>query len=268
MVVILPPRGRILTDQESTKPGAVPSVLTLRATRSAVYERGNELDGREAAVAEHGGLLVTHLLFQYLGATSIDDPDFDWESEVLEKVPTTVEELVRRLAHQITLDEHRPLIRATFQSAKRCQELAKQVLDQMADGIAVPEPPAKQRKPRRQNTVPLLVDRRVIKEGSALHYVAQTEPERKALENWLAKDERRRQATWVNHRTKSILWAYDEQQYSPSGLVSKMWWDAGWDDRPVANQGTMRWLLGDGRSLWDLAQLIHSEEDEPGDDES
>ncbi|WP_433729607.1 AIPR family protein [Nocardia sp. CA-129566] len=244
------------------------SVLTLRATRSAVYERGNELDGREAAVAEHGGLLVTHLVFQHLGATSIDDPDFDWDSEVLEKVPTIVAELVRRLAHQITLDEHRPQIRATFQSAKRCQELAKQVLDQLADGIAVPEPPAKQRKPRRQNTVPLLVDRRVIKEGSALHYVAQTEPERKALENWLVEDERRRQATWVNHRTKSILWAYDEQQYSPSGLVSKMWWDAGWDERPVANQGTMRWLLPDGRSLWDLAQLIHSEEDEPGDDES
>jgi hypothetical protein len=78
----------------------------------------------------------------------------------------------------------------------------------------------------------------------------------------LVQDERRRQATWVNHRTKSILWAYDEKQYSPSGLVSKMWADADWGDRPVANQGTARWFQSDDLSLWDLAQRIHSEEAE------
>ncbi|MDL5201280.1 hypothetical protein [Streptomyces sp. ALI-76-A] len=56
------------------------------------------------------------------------------------------------------------------------------------------------------------------------------------------------------------LWAHDEQQYSPSGLVSKMWADADWDERPVANQGTARWFQSDGLSLWNLAQRIHGEE--------
>ncbi|WP_431999519.1 AIPR family protein [Streptomyces sioyaensis] len=241
------------------------SVLTLRAARSAVYELGSGENSREAATTEHGGFLVTHLIFQYLGATSIDDPDFDWDSEVLEKIPALVPELVRRLTHQIvTRYGPRPQIRTAFQTAQTCRELAKHVLGDLADGVAVPEPPAKERKTRRPNTVPLLVDRRVIKDGAPLRYEALNEPERDAMEEWLVGDTRRRQATWVNHRTKPILWAYDEQQYSPSGLVSKMWADADWDERPVANQGTARWYQSDGLSLWDLAQRIHSEEAEDG----
>ncbi|MBU3862913.1 hypothetical protein KN815_01955 [Streptomyces sp. 4503] len=55
---------------------------------------------------------------------------------------------------------------------------------------------------------------------------------------------------------------FEQQRYSPSGLVSKMWADAEWDERPVANQGTARWFLADGPSLWGLAQRIHSEEGE------
>ncbi|MBW1597321.1 AIPR family protein [Streptomyces sp. JJ38] len=248
------------------------SVLTLRAARSAVYKVGGngreKQNSREAATAEHGGFLVTHLVFHHLGATSIDDPDFDWHSEVLEKVPALVPELVRRLTHLVVARYGpRPQIRTAFQTEKTCRELAEHVLGDLADGVAVPAPPKKERKQRRRNTVPLLVDRRAIKDGAPLRYVAQGEPERDAMEGWLAEDERRRQATWVNHRTKSILWAYDEQQYSPSGLVSKMWADAEWDDRPVANQGTTRWFLADGPSLWGLAQGFHNEEEEEGEDE-
>ncbi|MGQ4517119.1 AIPR family protein [Streptomyces sp. DW26H14] len=239
------------------------SVLTLRAARSAVYKLGGGQNTREAATIEHGSFLITHLLFQHLGATSIDDPDFDWDSEVLEKIPALVPDLVRRLTHQIvTRYAPRPQIRTAFQTVETCRELAKQALADLVDGVTVPEPPVKERKPRRPNTVPLLVDRRVIKDGAPLRYVGLNEPEREAMEKWLAQDERRRQATWVNHRTKSILWAYDEQQYSPSGLVSKMWADADWGDRPVANQGTARWFQAEGLSLWDLAQRIHNEEDE------
>ncbi|MFJ2113401.1 AIPR family protein [Streptomyces sp. NPDC087850] len=245
------------------------SVLTLRAARSAVYKLGSGQNSREAATAEHGGFLVTHLLFHHLGATSIDDPDFDWDSEVLEKIPALVPDLVSRLTHQIvTRYGPRSQIRTAFQTAETCRELAKHVLGDLADGVAVPEPPVKERKPRRPNTVPLLIDRRVIKDGASLRYVAQNEPERDAMESWLVEDERRRQATWVNHRTKPILWAYDEQQYSPTGLVSKMWADADWDERPVSNQGTARWFVADGSSLWDLARRIHSEEDEEGEDQA
>lgn len=239
------------------------SVLTLRAARSAVYEVGSGQNSREAATAEHGGLLVTHLLFQHLGGTSIDDPDFDWDSEVLEKIPALVPDMVRRLTHHVvTRYGPRPQIRSAFQTAETCRDLAKHVLADLTNGVAVPKPPAKVRKTRRPNTVPLLVDRRVIEDGAPLLYRAQSDSERDAMEAWLAGDERRRQATWANHRTKPILWAYDEQRYSPTGLVSKMWADADWDERPVSNQGTARWFRSDGLSLWDLAQRIHNDEAE------
>ncbi|WP_330176080.1 AIPR family protein [Streptomyces sp. NBC_01498] len=243
------------------------SVLTLRTARSAVYELGSGQNGREAATAEHGGFLITHLLFQHLDATSIDDPDFDWDSEVLEKIPSLVPELVRRLTHHIvSLHGQRAQIRTAFHSGETCRQLAKLVLADLAGGVAVPARPTKTRKARRPNTVPILVDRRVMKEGAPLRYVALNEPERDAMAGWLAEDESRRQATWVNHRTKPILWAYDQQQYSPSGLVSKMWADADWDDRPVANQGTARWFPSEDLSLWNLAQRIHKEEAEGEDD--
>ncbi|WP_062995195.1 AIPR family protein [Nocardia mikamii] len=257
------------------------SVLTLRATRSEVHRLGADTErrhslgadaegrlGREASIAEHGGLLITHLIFQFLGGASIGDPDFDWDSEVLEKVPALVPELVRHLAYLIEQTNSRREIRALFRSSAESQILANQVLEQLADGFQVPVKPAPPRKPRRQNTVPLLVDRRVIKDGTPLRFVARTEPERLALIDWLAADERRGQATWVNHRSKSILWTYDSQQYSASGLVTKMWIDAGWDDRPVANQGTVRWQLDDGQTLLDLAQSIHREDALDGDDHS
>ncbi|MFF0225940.1 hypothetical protein [Streptomyces sp. NPDC004629] len=48
------------------------------------------------------------------------------------------------------------------------------------------------------------------------------------------------------------------------GALSEMWADAEWDDRPVTGQWTAHWFLADGRSLWDLAQRIHSEEGEDG----
>jgi hypothetical protein len=47
-----------------------------------------------------------------------------------------------------------------------------------------------------------------------------------------------------------------------------VWADADWDERPVSNQGTARWIRADSRSLWDLAQRIHSEEGEEGEDEA
>ncbi|GHA21422.1 hypothetical protein GCM10010303_34850 [Streptomyces purpurascens] len=74
---------------------------------------------------------------------------------------------MRRLTHQIvTRYGPRPRIRTAFQTAETCRELVKHVLGDLTDGVAVPAPPAKERKPRRPNTVPLLVDHRVIKDGA------------------------------------------------------------------------------------------------------
>lgn len=254
----------VLFEREPSPQRVWRAVGTLRAARAAVHESGSGKNSREAATAEHGSYLITHLVFQHLDATSIDDPDFDWDSEVLEKIPALVPELIRWLTHHLLAEYgQRIQIKSAFQSARTCGKLAELVLRDLADGVEPPARPAKERKTRRPNTVPLLVDRRVIRDGAPLVYRALNEPERQAMKGWLAADVRRGQATWVNHRTKPILWEYDEQRYSPSGLVSKMWEAAEWDDRPVANQGTARWYRGD-TSLWEMVQRIHAEEEEEG----
>jgi len=244
---------------EPTPQRAWHSVQSLRATRSEVYEYSRDATGRAAAVAEHGSFLATHIVSQYLGTTNIDDPDsdFSWESEVLEKIPALVPDVLNRLLAAIDIAGDRPQVKAAFQDPQRCRELAETVLAGLRD---TPGPLAKPRKSRRQNTVPFLVDRRVLKDGTPLEYYGGTAPERAALEGWLVEDERRRRASWVNDRVRPILWEYDKEQYSPSGLVTRMWKLAKWASSSVANQGTLRWYPDGGEvNLWGLALRIREE---------
>jgi hypothetical protein len=41
-----------------------------------------------------------------------------------------------------------------------------------------------------------------------------------------------------------------------------MWQLADWKDQPVANQGTTRWLVEGGESLWTMAIRLQEEEEE------
>lgn len=80
-----------------------------------------------------------------------------------------------------------------------------------------------------------------------------------AVQDWLAEDPRRAQATWVNDRVRCLLWAYDGKRYSASRLVIHLWECAGYEDAPVAAQGPVRWVLADGTSLWELALRLLGE---------
>jgi hypothetical protein len=112
--------------------------------------------------------------------------------------------------------------------------------------------------------VPFLVDAKAIAEGTPLIYdtPVATEREAQALANWLAADPRRIHATWVNDRAKPILWAADQRQYAPSGLITEMWKLAEWEDQPVANQGTARWRIVGGETLWEMALRLQADEED------
>jgi hypothetical protein len=130
------------------------------------------------------------------------------------------------------------------------------------------------RKPRRPNAVHVLVDKRVLDDGERLALSTAYPLEAEALQAWLAEDERRSRATWVNNRAKPILWTADGNQYAPSGLITHMWEQAGWAERPVANQGTARWVTSTGETLADLAWRTlgaleePDESDDPNSDEN
>jgi hypothetical protein len=72
----------------------------------------------------------------------------------------------------------------------------------------------------------------------------------------VAADRKRGHATWINDPAKPLLWAYDGGQYSPSGLVMRIWQLAGWDKAPVAAQGPTRWHVPGEGNLSDLANRL------------
>ena len=247
------------------------SVLILREVDKTLNTLAKELQARAEAIVDRGDRLLAHIVFQHLDLDGIDEPDTEWDS-VLAQVPDAVWQATGWLVHHLDA-EYGPnsIISSTLARSDRCRELARLVLASLRGQGAVPDlppdyRPAKQGKQRRPNAVPTLINAGRIADGSLLTYRATTEPERQAMAAWLAKDPARGTATWINQRTRPLLWSVDGKRYSPSGLVQRMWELAGWAKAPVAVQGPSRWFLSGEGSLWDLAREIMATTD--ADDEA
>ncbi|MGX1851663.1 AIPR family protein [Streptomyces sp. NPDC055299] len=251
------------------------SVQILREVRRTLHAVRSGYEGRGAALTEHGLYLLTHLVFRRLDTESIDEPDpeQEWATAAVQQVPALVKELLPAVAGVIDeLYGERSQIRAVCGDITRCREVAGRVLRAAAGAESLSAPdkyrrvPA-QRKPRRPNAVHVLVDKRVLDEGAPLVLTTAYPLEAEALKDWLAQDEKRGRASWTNHRTKPILWATDGKQYSPSGLITRMWELAEWEKRPVANQGTARWVTETGETLAELAWRVLGELEEPDEEQ-
>ncbi|MGW6937694.1 AIPR family protein [Streptomyces xanthophaeus] len=250
------------------------AVQVLRQVRRSLLELRKRYEGRGAALTEHGTYLLTHLVFRLLDTDSIGEPDQDltWAADAKEQTKTLVERLLPVTAAAIDeLFTERSVIRAVCSDIDRCRELVERVLIVMSEesGLTVPDTYRRvrpSRRRRRPNAVHVLVDKGILRNGEPLTLSSGYPLEAAALRDWLAEDERRSRASWVNHRTKPVLWAADGKQYSPTGLITRMWEEAGWADRPVANQGTARWVIASGETLADLAWSVLDaleESDEP-----
>jgi hypothetical protein len=244
------------------------SVITVRAVREALRDIRPRPEGRGAAIAQHGELLIAHIVLQHLPANEMDDPGFEWDGKVHPRVAEVTEHVLHWLIHHIDAQYGTSAqIISTVTNAERCKALTKAVLTDLHIGSTVPTmpaeymPPARTQRVRRPNAVPTLVDAKALDEGTRLVFQPEGANERRALEPWLSADPRRAEATWVNDRTKPLLWTADQNQYSPSGLVSLMWKLANWEGRPVSNQGPSRWHVAGGESLWDMALRIQSVEE-------
>ncbi|MFF0550917.1 AIPR family protein [Streptomyces sp. NPDC004311] len=250
------------------------AVQVLRQVRRSLLELRKRYQGRGAALTEHGTYLLTHLVFRLLDTDSIGEPDQDlaWAADAKEQTKSLVERLLPVTAAAIDeLFTERSVIRAVCSDIDRCRELVEHVLIVMSEesGRTVPDTYRRvrpSRRRRRPNAVHVLVDKGILRNGEPLTLSSGYPLEAAALRDWLAEDQRRSRATWANHRTKPILWAADGKQYSPTGLIKRMWEEAGWADRPVANQGTARWVIASGETLADLAWGVLDaleESDEP-----
>ncbi|MER5363377.1 AIPR family protein [Streptomyces sp. NPDC002785] len=245
------------------------SVLVHRAVGAALNEERKKFQKRAADVAQRGDLLVTHLVFQLLEQDRIDDPDHDWDT-VLAEVPALTARVLEWLIHHIDGEfGQTSFLSGTLTDVARCKQLAALVLrDAQREGV-IPDLPAEyrpseggKRKPRRPNAVPTLVDHGKIVDGTPLHLTLGNRPEVKALSSWLAQDPRRSEATWVNDRTKCLLWAVDGRAYSPTRLVLHMYELAEWEEAPVAVQGPARWTVDGALTLSDMARTLLDEQAE------
>lgn len=245
------------------------SVLLLRRVRDSLHAERSQWEGRAAAVAEQGSLVIANIVFQEVGRDGIDDPDYDWKVE-LERVPDLVSQAVRRLVAEIDGQFGlNSFIQPTLSSADRVLSLVRATRRAFEAGEAVPElrpdyiPAPRQRAPRRRNSVHILVDAGRIKDGSSLQFHVGTEAERQALAGWLAEDGRRSVATWVNDRARPLVWSADGKRYTPTGLANRIWALAEWSGAPIAVQGPGRWHLGREGSLAALAEEIQRTLDAP-----
>ena len=239
------------------------AVQVLREARRSLHELRLRYEGRGVALVDHGAYLLAHLVFRRLDTDAIDEPDpkLEWAAQAVERTPRLMKELLPAVASAIDeLYTERSQIRAVCSDFARCREITKHVLGlPRGSGADRYRRVPAQRKRRRPNAVSVLIDKAVLAEGDALTLSTAYSVEAEALRDWLAEDPKRARASWVPHRTKPILWAADGKQYSPSGLVSHIWELAQWEERPVANQGTARWVTGSGESLADLAWRILEE---------
>lgn len=233
------------------------AVQVLREVRRCLHEMLPRYAGRGAVLIEHGSYLLAHLVFRRLDTEAIDEPDsnLEWAHQAVARTSALLAELVP--AALAVIDElygDRSQIRSVCADSERSREIAGRVLTLDANKIDDKyRRRSAKRKRRRPNAVSVIVDKGLITEGEPLTLTTAYPVETEALQHWLAEDPKRARATWVAHRSKPILWAADGKQYSPSGLISLMWELAQWEQRPVANQGTTRWVTSSGDSLADLA---------------
>jgi hypothetical protein len=247
------------------------SFQVLHRVQLALASGQPEREGRASAIASQGDYIIAHLVFRQLAMDRIDSPDYDWDVE-LGKVPDLAATVLGWLINGVDAEfGPHALLKYTLRSPDNVRTLVRRVSSFMAAGLPVPDlaaeyrPSVPERRIRRQNAIHTLVDAGRIREGTQLVFKTRVTRERIAVTPWLDDDPRRSQATWVNHRSRPLLWAYDGQRYSPTGLVTRIWDLAGWTGQPVAVQGTAQWHVAGEGSLAGIAKAIRDDYESPKD---
>ncbi|MFJ5591020.1 AIPR family protein [Streptomyces noursei] len=246
-------------------------VRLLRAVRTSLEEKREELVWRAASMASYGDLLVTHVVFRQLDTRELSDQGFDWDAQ-LKRVPKLVDEALTRSLQAIDL-EYGPTshIIAAVRNTERIRQVARMAMRGMLSDEPVPELisdyQAAPQAGRQVNAVKTLIELGTIEEGAILEFRPYSAPERREMTEWLAEEPSRSQAVWRNSASNQLQWRHDGEWYSPSGLARKMRYEASGVDR--AAQGPVRWFLPDAGSLAELAERARAEADllvgvEPG----
>ncbi|GCB46467.1 hypothetical protein SNL152K_3766 [Streptomyces sp. NL15-2K] len=255
----------------------------LRAVRAELREIDPDQRTRLRQLADSCDLLLTHVLFRVLETGDLDDEDAGpswWER--LAQVPSWVRQSVPLLLDVIyAAYGSRAHLAKAVASTERVPEIAERMYELLlaADSL-VEEIPAEAGEPagesgpglaslvtamdpkppaeagaraqsavgsRSARAVTVIVELRLIEEGTRLELRPDTEADYKNLPRWIQEDPRRGVAHWRNSKSAPLVWAADGQAYSPSRLVRRIRREAMGNDQQV--QGTKYWFTPDGRPL-------------------
>ncbi|MCD0443200.1 AIPR family protein [Glycomyces sp. A-F 0318] len=236
------------------------TVLLHRKAKQSLDEQTKSLVNRGERIAELGRFLVCHIVAHLLISDRIRDDGYDWDIEVLEKVPLLTKSVLARLIHCVNQNYgERAQLSALFRSVAKSRDLAKAVVDDYLGERNAPVLPDEYRKDRQrkstkrqQNAVALLVQRGTIADGTRLEFRAQTKPLRQKLTRWLAQDPSRSVAHWRNDLKEPLVWEADGKPYSATGLVHHII-ELATGSKGSPLQGTLYWLVPHRGSIADLA---------------
>ncbi|MFC8276363.1 AIPR family protein [Streptomyces sp. NPDC057271] len=240
------------------------SVLLLRQVRTVLAQVAIGESPRFRNLVTHGDLLITHLVFQSIGPDTLEelrepgDVHGTWLIQRTLAIARLLTSAVERLYGQHLF------LASVFTDERKCHVLANDVATSLSASSPHPanDPTSTRRRP---NSVSVLIEHDRIPDGARLMY-RPTEAEERAIGAWLSEDPRRYIATWTNDRRRPLLWAADQQSYSPSALIRHIWNEARWDQAPSAVNGARRWLLPGEGTLVDLAEALLSPAASGGDD--
>lgn len=242
------------------------SVRLFRVVQERLKELAELREGRGAAIAEQGRLLITHMVFQHADTDDIGDLDADWDTE-LANAADAVETVLDLTIHYVDASfggNSFPL--TTFKNTERCEAIAGSVLAHLRLGEQSPLGGEKlyqrQKRARKPRTVSTLVDAAALVDGAPLEFRPQTKPQRHGMRAWLEENPDRARATWVNDRSHPLLWAADGRRYSPSNLTLHMLKEALGSRAGKAVQGPKHWFTAEGESLVELADQLLREKEE------
>ncbi len=236
-------------------------VTFMRAVADRLRAEEKQRDGRALRVAAQSEYLVAHVLLRHAVTESSREPSSTQWSALLDLVGPLVDLLVMTIDRLYTVHS---VAQQVFRDPDSCVELAGIALDHLATGSKTPALPieyqsatVRSRRQRKPNAVTVLIDASALPDGTELRFVPRSAAEDAAFAPWLTEDGRRGRATWVNNRSKPLLWEADGQRYSPSGLAMAMLGMVGLKVRAV--QGPSFWHVPGTGSLVDLADVVREQ---------
>ncbi|MFF7927388.1 AIPR family protein [Streptomyces mirabilis] len=230
------------------------SVLLLRRVRTVLAHAAVGEPSRVRDLVDHGDLLIAHLVFQSIGPDTLEDlyetadVHETWLAERTMDIARLLGEAVERLYGQHLF------LASVFTDERKSHVLADDVTHSLSAPPQLPtgEAPGARRRP---NTVSVLVDHNRIPDGTRLMYRPNAVEER-AIGEWLSEDPSRYLATWTNDSRRPLVWAVDQQAYSPSALVHRIWDAAQWEEAPGAVQGARCWMVPGEGTLAQIADAL------------